>query len=55
VLVAVLYAGLGVTTILILRKMSRRFRENTVGDDEVPYGPSGPPPSHAAEDEVTVS
>ena len=43
-LVLVLYAGLGVTTILILRKMSKRFRERDVGDDEVPYGPSAPPP-----------
>jgi cytochrome d ubiquinol oxidase subunit I len=54
-LVAALYVGLGVTTILILRKMSRRFRERDVGDDEVPYGPSGPPPTRAERDEVTVS
>jgi cytochrome d ubiquinol oxidase subunit I len=54
-LVAALYVGLGVTTILILRKMSRRFREREVGDDEVPYGPSGPPPTPAERDEVTVS
>ena len=34
-----LYVGLGITTILILRKMSRRFRDRDVGDHEVPYGP----------------
>jgi len=53
-LVGVLYAGLGITTILILRKMSRRFREHTVRDDEVPYGPSAPPPVAPADDEVSV-
>ncbi|HEY7071249.1 MAG TPA: cytochrome ubiquinol oxidase subunit I [Acidimicrobiales bacterium] len=38
--IVVLYAGLGVTTILILRGMSRRSREvGEVGDAEVPYGP----------------
>jgi cytochrome d ubiquinol oxidase subunit I len=38
--VAVLYAGLGVTTILVLRGMSRRSREQAeVDDSEVPYGP----------------
>ncbi len=41
VLVTVLYVGLGITTVLILRKMSKRFRDRDVGDDEVPYGPSG--------------
>jgi cytochrome d ubiquinol oxidase subunit I len=42
VVIAVLYTGLAVTTILILRKMSRRFRERDVDDHEVPYGPRGP-------------
>jgi cytochrome bd ubiquinol oxidase subunit I len=42
VLVTVLYIGLGVTTVLILRKMSKRFRDRELADDEVPYGPSGP-------------
>jgi cytochrome d ubiquinol oxidase subunit I len=38
--VAVLYAGLGVSTILVLRGMSRRSREQAeVDDSEVPYGP----------------
>ena len=42
VLVTALYIGLGVTTILILRKMSRRYRERELSDDEVPYGPARP-------------
>ena len=46
VLVAALYIGLGVTTILILRKMSRRFRardgDGGVDDSDVPYGPARP-------------
>jgi cytochrome d ubiquinol oxidase subunit I len=42
VLVTALYIGLGVTTILILRKMSRRYRERELSDDEVPYGPRAP-------------
>ena len=54
VLVTVLYAGLGVTTVLILRKMSKRFRERDVADDEVPYGPSAPLGDAAERDEVTV-
>ena len=49
ILVAVLYPGLAVTTVLILRAMSRRFRQRDGGDDEVPYGPSGPPAERDAE------
>jgi cytochrome bd ubiquinol oxidase subunit I len=51
ILVAVLYIGLAVTTVLILRKMSRRFRDRDVADDDVPYGPSGPPPEPDVESE----
>jgi cytochrome d ubiquinol oxidase subunit I len=41
--VIVLYIGVGITTVLILRSMSRRFRANTDLDDHhVPYGPSAP-------------
>ena len=47
VLVTVLYVGLGITTILILRTMSRRFRTRDVADHEVPYGPSEPAPTEA--------
>jgi cytochrome d ubiquinol oxidase subunit I len=44
VAVVVLYAAVGVTTILVLRGMSRRFRDQGGGDDtDVPYGPSAPP------------
>lgn len=40
--VAGLYLALGVTTVLVLRAMSRRFRR-TAGfvDDDTPYGPTG--------------
>jgi cytochrome d ubiquinol oxidase subunit I len=41
VLVTLLYAGLGVTTILVLRLMSRRFRAQSGFDEtDAPYGPS---------------
>ena len=41
--VVILYIGLGVTTILVLRMMSRRFREGSrVDEADVPYGPSEP-------------
>ena len=43
VVVVALYLGVGVTTILILRKMSRRFRDQRRrAEHDVPYGPSGP-------------
>jgi len=42
IIVAILYPALAVTTILILRNMSRRYRRNQQSDDLVPYGPSGP-------------
>jgi cytochrome d ubiquinol oxidase subunit I len=42
VLVTVLYIGLGITTVLILRLMARRFRERGVSEADVPYGPSSP-------------
>ena len=38
-----LYIGLGITTILVLRLMSQRFRRGEgSADSEVPYGPSEP-------------
>jgi cytochrome d ubiquinol oxidase subunit I len=42
--VVLLYVGLGITTILVLRQTSRRFREGggRSGDADVPYGPSQP-------------
>jgi cytochrome d ubiquinol oxidase subunit I len=42
ILVVILYLGLAVTTVLILRNMSRRYRRHGDSDDDVPYGPSGP-------------
>ena len=52
--VVILYVGLGVTTILVLRQMSRRFREgDRSGEADVPYGPNEPigPASRRAADE----
>ena len=38
-----IYAAVGVTTILVLRGMSRRWREaDEVDESDVPYGPSSP-------------
>ena len=42
VLVVLLYVGLGITTVLILRKMSRRYRQGVQAEDDVPYGPREP-------------
>ncbi len=54
ILVVLLYVGLGVTTVLILRNMARRFRDRTVADYEVPYGPAGPAPDAGEREEVPV-
>jgi cytochrome bd ubiquinol oxidase subunit I len=43
-----LYAALGVATVLILRTMSRRWREADDAEVEVPYGPSEPAPRRVA-------
>lgn len=41
--VVVLYTALGVTTVLVLRGMSRRWRRGEgVGDGDTPYGPRAP-------------
>jgi cytochrome d ubiquinol oxidase subunit I len=40
-----LYAALGVTTILVLRTMARRWRTEEIGDADVPYGPREAPPA----------
>ena len=34
-----LYTALGVATVIVLRAMSRRWREADVDEVEVPYGP----------------
>ena len=50
VAVVVLYIALGITTILVLRGMSRRFRRaGGFTDHDAPYGPSEPPRRAAAE------
>ena len=54
VVVAVLYAGLGITTVLILRKMSKRFRERGLAEYEVPYGPRDPAAEAPEHEEVPV-
>jgi cytochrome d ubiquinol oxidase subunit I len=42
--VTILYIGLGITTILVLRMMSKRFRRGEGSDETaVPYGPSQQP------------
>jgi cytochrome bd ubiquinol oxidase subunit I len=35
----VLYAILGVASVIVLRGMSRRWREQEIADQDVPYGP----------------
>ena len=43
---ALLYAALGVATVLVLRTMSRRWREEPEEDvAEAPYGPRAAPPA----------
>jgi cytochrome d ubiquinol oxidase subunit I len=42
-MVFVIYAVLGVTTILVLRGMSKRYRESgKLDESDVPYGPNEP-------------
>jgi cytochrome d ubiquinol oxidase subunit I len=62
--VTVLYVGLAVTTVLVLRGMSRRWRAaeaaggpgDGLDEAEVPYGPNAPPSADGARpmEEVTV-
>jgi cytochrome d ubiquinol oxidase subunit I len=57
ILVTVLYLALGVTTVLILRGMARRYRRQQGADevdDDVPYGPSGPPSESSAPEPVAT-
>ncbi len=57
IVVAALYIGLAVTTVLILRLMAKRYRQRDVpGDDsESPYGPSGPVSPAAPREREAVS
>jgi cytochrome d ubiquinol oxidase subunit I len=51
--VVLLYLGVGVTTVLVLRGMSRRYREQTsIDDSDVPYGPRAAPPTTSEPEEV---
>jgi cytochrome d ubiquinol oxidase subunit I len=43
--VLVLYTGLAVATVFILRTMAHRWRAEGIGEEDVPYGPSEPPPA----------
>ena len=38
-LILFLYTALGVATVVVLRAMSRRWREADDGEPDVPYGP----------------
>jgi cytochrome d ubiquinol oxidase subunit I len=42
--VVVLYTLLGTATVLVLRAMSRRWREADSAEVEIPYGPRPPAP-----------
>jgi cytochrome bd ubiquinol oxidase subunit I len=46
--VLVLYTGLAVATVFILRTMAHRWRAEGIGEEDVPYGPSEPPHPAAA-------
>jgi cytochrome d ubiquinol oxidase subunit I len=46
--VVALYVALGVTLILVLRAMSRRWRDADEQDVDVPYGPDAGPPADLA-------
>jgi len=52
VLVTILYTGLAVATVKVLRGMSRRFREGEESEGEVPYGPRPNPDEVEADVEV---
>jgi cytochrome d ubiquinol oxidase subunit I len=42
--IVLLYVALGAGTVVVLRGMSRRWREADVPDTDVPYGPRPPAP-----------
>jgi cytochrome d ubiquinol oxidase subunit I len=48
-LIVVVYAVLGVATLLILRMLSRHWRSSDAGESQVPYGPSPAGNDHAPE------
>jgi cytochrome bd ubiquinol oxidase subunit I len=55
IVVGALYIGLGITTVLILRKMSKRYGGRGPAEEDVPYGPRQPGPGASKpSEEVTV-
>jgi len=48
IVIAVLYVGVAITTALILRAMSRRFRQGDEHEHDAPYGPRAITPSDGA-------
>ncbi len=48
VLIVGLYTALGVTLVIVLRTMSRRWRSEDAQDDPGPYSPEAPPPADLA-------
>jgi cytochrome bd ubiquinol oxidase subunit I len=48
VAILALYVALGATLVLVLRAMSRRWRDADEKDVEVPYGPDAGPPADLA-------
>ena len=43
--IIVLYAGLAVAAVLVIRAMTRRWREGDLDDSAIPYGPREPVPA----------
>jgi cytochrome d ubiquinol oxidase subunit I len=54
IIVTILYPALAVTTVLILRKMARRFRQRDARDEDVPYGPRGPTPTGVDSEQESI-
>jgi cytochrome bd ubiquinol oxidase subunit I len=53
IVVAVIYVALATTVVVVLRRMSRRFREQAeLEDSDVPYGPREPPSDTEREPET---
>jgi cytochrome d ubiquinol oxidase subunit I len=40
--IIVLYAGLALAAVLVIRAMTRRWREGDLDDSAIPYGPREP-------------
>ena len=55
VAVLVLYSALAVTTVYVLRGMSRRFRDEGTDEVDVPYGPSPEPMEREEKEPVSAS